>query len=210
MDIEEQSNLLIKIILQDAKKKQDELISKFELEAEEIKKMAIKAADVIKSKSQKGSFSSKIKTLSTREISKAELKSKFEIANYKEEMLGNILSNIQDLLSKISSDEQYLLILKNLIIDGIKRLKGFSENNFILYLSHEDSKLIDNKLLAEIKNYAGGTLVIETKDSSIVTGVLVRKDNEPLIYDNSLNGIMKRERDNLFNMANNMLWSEIS
>jgi len=172
--------------------------------------MAIKAADVIKSKSQKGSFSSKIKTLSTREISKAELKSKFEIANYKEEMLGNILSNIQDLLSKISSDEQYLLILKNLIIDGIKRLKGFSENNFILYLSHEDSKLIDNKLLAEIKNYAGGTLVIETKDSSIVTGVLVRKDNEPLIYDNSLNGIMKRERDNLFNMANNMLWSEIS
>ena len=209
MSIKEQSDLLIKVILQDAKKQQNEIILKSKQALGEIKKIATDTAQMIKSKSQKPFFSHTINAKALQEISKAELNSQLEIANFKKKILDDILLNIHDLLSKTKSDEQYPVILKNLIIDGIKNLKGPDRGNYILFLSLDDKNRIDKKVLAEIEALMGVTIDIGSFDSSIEAGVLVQKKNEALVYDNSLNGIMKRQRDNLNNMANNMLWSEI-
>lgn len=195
--------------MQDAEKKQNEIILKSEQVSERIKKIANDTAQVIKSKSQKPFFSHKINTKAMREISKAELYSRIEITNFKKKMLDDILSNIQDLLYKIKSIEQYPYILKNLIIDGIKNLEGLGGSKYVLSLSPDDKNLIDLKALAEIEDSMGVTLEIESSDSTIKAGVLIKKKNEYLVYDNSLDRIIKRQKDNLINMANNMLWSEM-
>lgn len=124
-------------------------------------------------------------------ISQVNQDSKRKIMNAKEEVINKCFKKAQEKLSKIEKKD-YQKIIEVLINKGKKRISG----KIKVYISRESDKKFVEKI----------GLKLAGKIESI-GGIILTSDDSKITIDNTFEGILKREKEEIRNKIGKMLFS---
>ncbi|MDZ7859140.1 MAG: V-type ATP synthase subunit E family protein [Candidatus Krumholzibacteriota bacterium] len=175
-------------ILDKAEKTASEIIEKAEEEKDRIIKEIIAEAE------QKG------ETERRRELSGVQIEIKRAKLKIREDVIANVMEKVKESLEKVREESSYPVILKDMIVEGIKALDGKS---FFVLVDGRDFHIMKKEVIpavrAELKGELENVEIRELEEDSL-GGVKVGVPGGNVVYDNRFEARMYRLRDDIRNM----------
>lgn len=199
--------ILARVIIDDATREAENIIEKAKDESQSIKEKGIVAARELKIHAESNSFHARLACKKAKSIALAEFKARSEILRYKEEEINRILQQIQMEFFALPHNEEYPKILKRLIIDSLEALRGEGEE-FIFRINASDRSILSESEIHEIGKTTGNHLAMDQTPAEIIGGVIVMRKDYRVIYDNSLESIFERKRQQMRYMAAECMFGE--
>ncbi|EHP89067.1 V-type proton ATPase subunit E [Methanotorris formicicus] len=185
-------------IMDDAKKKADEIIKKAEEEASVILKNAEEEAEkrknTILKKGEKDAEMTK-----NRIIAEAKLTAKRMILEEKEKIIEMAIEKLREDLAKLPEKPEYKGILEKMIKNGAVSLGG---GELIVQLNERDMGLVEDEVLwkleKEIEEAAGKVTILKKGEPvKIIGGCIISTADGLKILNNSLEAVFERDMENI-------------
>jgi V/A-type H+-transporting ATPase subunit E len=182
-EIKKEAQKEIDSILSEAKERFLQRLNNGKEESEQIYKQIISKAQVEAELSEK-----KILSEVTFQIKKIELEAK-------EEIINEALKCVDKKKKIFSASKRYAEVLKQFIIEGVLNLE---ESQVKITVNNADKKIVDKKFVSAVekeldKKYSFKTKInLNTKETIDDLGVIVKSQNERIVFDNTFNTRMKR------------------
>lgn len=192
--------ILSRVIMDDASREARSLLEKARTESESITEEGIRKAEELKRASMKGKGQMDLLCNKAKAISLAEFQARSEILGRKEEILSEVLRQVQGTFFSLPGHEDYPEILKVLIIHAIAYLKEEGDA-FVCRFNEQDRSVLSPQLLNDLGKKCDRTLSLDTTPADIVGGVIVFRSDFRVLYDNSLEAIFERNRQQMRRMA---------
>lgn len=199
--------ILSRVIMDDAYREAEAILEKARKESESIREKGISISnDLIKlNKSNLSQVSHS--NNSGKLISLAEFRARSEILQRKEEVLKGIILRVQQDFFSLPDRADYADILKKLIIDALRCLKG-EGSEFVCRLNPRDRSLVSSSVFKEIGNEEETDISLDKVPTQSVGGVIVFRSDLRVSYDNSLEAIFERNRQQMRCMAAELIFKE--
>ncbi len=192
-DLEATSRAIIVRAEEEARK----IIEEAKIEAENIINKAKKQAEEIINKEIKN-YLKQLEDEKKQKIAEIKLKVKEDILKIQEELCEEIISELKNRISKLREQEDYKQLLRKLIIESCEALNG---GNLIIKIDTKDCdiefdiKEIENEVKMRTGNETNIKLVYD--DISELGGVIALTIDESMIYDNTLDSIIEKSRNEI-------------
>lgn len=174
-----------KKIMEDAKKKTQEILKSAELESSKITSDTDKQILLL--------MSSELKTVRDRIIGQTELENRKELMQVRENILNDLYKKVEDKIKIIvdsKSDEyDYQKILNNLIIEGVNAIE---DEDFIISANKKDLELLKKNIKKIEKNLEKKTLKLDKNPINVLGGVIIKNSAGNKIYYNTLDGRLEK------------------
>lgn len=163
-------------------------IAEAKKQAEEILAQAAQRVALIKSESEANALKA-IEEHQRRLAAQAQLRARQIRIRHREEVIERVWEEVRARLMNISSPDERLAILKNLLEDAAAQLQSSALE---VQVNAQDQALLTADVLAEIRarlgeKYGLQELRLSSQPADIWGGVLVRSLETPELVDNSLN-----------------------
>jgi len=192
--------ILSRVIMDDASHEARSIIDKARMESESITHEGVCKAEELKRGAMKGKGQIDLLFHKAKAISLAEFQARSEILGCKEEILSGVLRQVQGTFFSLPDREDYPGILKGLIIQAIKYLKEDGDA-FVCRFNARDQSVLTPRILDELGKGCDRVLTLDTTPADIVGGVIVFRSDFRVLYDNSLEAIFERNRQQVRCMA---------
>ncbi|MCK5534202.1 hypothetical protein KAI68_03725 [bacterium] len=182
-EIEKEARKEIDSILSESKERVLQRLNNGKKESEQIYKQIISKAQVESKLLEK-----KILSEITFQIKKIELEAK-------EEIINEVLKCVDKKKKIFSTSKRYPEVLKQFIIEGILNLE---ENQVKIIINKADKKIVDKKFISAVeteldKKYSFKVKIdLTTKEMIDDLGVIIKSQNERIVFDNTFQARMKR------------------
>ena len=200
--------ILSRVIMDDAYREAEAILEKAKKESESIKEKGTDIAnDLIKlNKSNLSQVS--LLSNSGKQISLAEFMARSEILQRKEEVLKGIILRVQQDFFSLPERADYPDILKKLIIDALRCLKG-EGTEFVCRLNPRDRSLLSSSVFKEIGKEEETNISLDKVPIESVGGVIVFRSDLRVSYDNSLEAIFESNRQQMRCMAAEYIFGKV-
>jgi vacuolar-type H+-ATPase subunit E/Vma4 len=138
----------------------------------------------------------------------AEFRARSEILQRKEEVLKRVILRVQQDFFSITGRSDYPDILKKLIIDALRCLKR-EGIEFVCRLNPRDQSLLPASVFKDIGKEAKADVSLDKIPIESVGGVIVFRSDLRVSYDNSLEAIFERKRQQMRCMAAEYIFGKI-
>ncbi len=125
-------------------------------------------------------------------IAAVELEARKQGLLTRERLIAEVWQQVADRLRGVRNEAPYPDLLKRLAREGISALDG---NQFEIIVAPEDRQLITLEFLQELSEQTATTLSLSEESEPEMTGVIVRRADKRVRYDNSLQGILQRQEN---------------
>jgi V/A-type H+-transporting ATPase subunit E len=200
--------ILSRVIMDDANKEAEAILEKAKRESVSIKEKGINIANDLIQKNNIYLFQVKLSKNSGKLISLAEFRARSEILGKKEEILKGILRQIQQKFFSLPERADYPEILKKLIINALRYLKG-EGSEFVCRVNSRDQSLLSASLFAELGKKMERDISLDKTPLDSVGGVIVFRSDLRVLYDNSLEAIFERNRQQMRCMAAECIFGKV-
>jgi len=156
---EKGKELIVKEIIEDARKEADRLVEDAKKRAEEKIMFAKSQAESIVNEAKKKA-DEQINILQKRYISFIELETKKRRMKLRESVFNMVIEKVKQRLRKIINEPEYRSILKRWIYEAAV---GLYENEAIIRTSNEEINMIDDRMLKEIEEKLNENEKLEVK-----------------------------------------------
>ncbi|MCK4533275.1 hypothetical protein KAU39_05765 [bacterium] len=187
-EIKKEAQKKIDSILFEAKERFLQRLNNGKKESEQIYKQIISKTQVEANLSEK-----KILSEITFQLKKIELEAK-------EEIINEVLKCVDKKKKIFSTSKRYSEVLKQFIIEGILNLE---ENQVKITVNKADKKIVDKKFISFVekeldKKYSFKAKInLNTKETIDDLGVIVKSQNERIVFDNTFHTRMERLDDSI-------------
>jgi len=192
--------ILSKVIMDDASRDVRSILDKARTESESITEEGIRKAEELKRGAMKGKGQIDLLCNKAKAISLAEFQARSEILGRKEEILSGVLQQVQKAFFSLPDREDYPEIVKGLIIQAIKYLKEDGDA-FVCRFNERDQSLLSPQIFNDLGKGCDRALSLDTTPADIVGGVIVFRSDFRVLYDNSLEAVFERNRQQMRHMA---------
>jgi len=188
--------ILSRVIMNDAHKEAELIIEKANRESESIRAKGIKTVDELKSET-KNNFGQSIFSINKNKIiSIAEFGAKNEILKQKDKIIENILNKIKQEFFSLTEHKDYPLVLNRLIIESFRYLE-VEDKKFICRVNLRDQSLLSSTVLDKLSKRLNTSLSLDTDPLNIIGGVVLFPPGCRVLYDNSLEAIFERKKEDM-------------
>lgn len=186
--------------MDDASREAKAILDKADIEFAFIREEGIQEAEALRKAAKKGKCQEDLLCNQAKLISLEEFRARSEILGRKEEVLKGILSQIQREFFSLSGRSDYPEVLKKLIRHAISYLKG-EGSMFVCRLNSGDWSLLPASIFRELGKEMKKDISLDKTSVDIVGGVIVLRNDLRVLYDNSLEAIFERNRQQMRCMA---------
>ena len=138
-------------------------------------------------------------------ISLAEFNARTSIWSRKEEILASVFEQVQSDFFSIIEHKDYPLILKRLIIDALAYLKE-EGREFVCRTRAKDQSLLPVAIFEQLSKEHNKNLSLDNTPLDILGGIVLYRSDLRVLYDNSLEAIFTREREQIRCMASKIIF----
>ena len=196
--MENNMQILINVIMEDAFKDAEVILEKAEREAGSIREQALRRQKELLEKNEREENRLDIFFSKAKMISKAELEARREIMHQKELILAKLLNSIKEDFFHLPCETHYSEILQKLVEQGLQFLEG---KEFICQVNKRDQSLLTHSFLLEISRKTGKKITLDTQCLEKSGGVFIKRKDGRVVYDNSLEAIFERRQEELRSVA---------
>ncbi|MBD3307117.1 hypothetical protein GF339_11885 [candidate division KSB3 bacterium] len=181
-------------VLEEAKQQAEEIVTLARREAERILDGAREELNEAYRAEQQHAATQKAKTRYRQIVAAAELEAQKQRLLTQERLITKVLDQVQDRLLQVRETPQYPDLLLSLIREGVENVEG---DQFEIIVDQADRDLITEALLTKLSTDTGATLTLSDNSQSGITGVIIQRADGRVRYDNSLQGILHRQKDRI-------------
>lgn len=200
--------ILKRVIMDDAYREAEAILEKAKSESESIKEKSINKANDLFKLNNSNLAQVLLSNNSGKLISLAEFIARSEILQRKEEVLKGIILSVQRDFYSLPERADYPDILKKLIIDALRYLKG-EGSKFACRVNSRDLSLLSASVFKDIGKKMETDISLDKIPVDSVGGVIVFRSDLRVSYDNSLEAIFERNRQKMRCMAAEYIFGKV-
>ncbi|MGA1844088.1 MAG: V-type ATP synthase subunit E [bacterium] len=200
MEYNQNVEILSRVIMNDAYLEAEAIIEKARSDAASIRENGIITAHNLKHKNIVNVSQVKLSGSKGKVISLAEFRARSEILGRKEEILQGVLWQVQRAFYAVPKREDYPEIVHRLIGHALGVLYQDGEA-FACRTNLRDQALLSAAVMQELSRRYGKRLGLDETPVEITGGVIVYRADFRVLYDNSLEAIFERNRQQMRCMA---------
>ena len=193
-------DILSRVIMDDASHEAMSILEKARMESESITQEGIRKAEELKRTAAKGKGRIDLLCDKAKAVSLAEIEARSEILGRKEEILNEVLGQVQGAFFSLPGGKHYPEVLKGLILHAIGYLKEDGDA-FVCRFSERDRAVLSRQILDDLGKRCERDLSLDTMSADIVGGVIVFRTDLRVLYNNSLEAIFERNRQQIRRIA---------
>lgn len=199
--------ILSRVIMDDASREADAILDKARKESESIKKEGLQKIEELKKEAIKSKGQIDILCDNAKMVSLAEFQARSEILGLKETIIKDILQEVKKLLFALPERKDYPELLKKLICQALKYLES-EGSEFICRVNQRDLSILSSPILKELGAQKDKSISVDESPLDIVGGVIVFRSDLRVSYDNSLEAIFERNRQQMRCMAAELIFEK--
>lgn len=190
--------ILISVIMEDAFQEAKAVLNKAGKEVASIQEKSLKEQDKLLQQNKSSRNQSDMFLARAKMISRAELKARMEIIHQKEAVLGDILDTIRQDFFSLAHHPDYPSILRRLIMKGLEYLEG---NDFTCQVNERDRILLSPQVLGDLSSQTGRKVSLSKYSLKTEGGVIIQRSDGRVLYDNTLEAIISRQKEKMRSVA---------
>jgi len=189
-------DILSRVIMDDAYREAESIIEKAKEECESIRKQGMNTVNDLKNKKNHNLSKVKLSSSHSKLISLEEFRARSEILSCKEEIIKEVLWQIREEFFALPQRGDYPAIMRRLIVHAVRHLKADGEA-FLCRVNSRDRSLLAHDFLDALGRELGKALSLDQETADNVGGVIVLRSDLRVLYDNSLEAIFDRNRQQM-------------
>ncbi|MGA1791197.1 MAG: V-type ATP synthase subunit E [bacterium] len=182
--------------MDDAHREAESIIEKAKEESKSIRKQGMNTVNDLKNKKNHNLSEVKLSGSHSKLISLEEFRARSEILSRKEEIFKEVLWQIREEFFSLPKRGDYPGIMRKLIVHAMRHLKADGET-FLCRVNARDRALLARDFLETPGRELGKELSLDQDYADIVGGVIVLRSDLRVLYDNSLEAIFERNRQQM-------------
>ncbi len=197
--------ILVSVIMEEAFQEAQAIIEKGRKETISIQENSLREQEDLNRQYEENQDQGELVFAKAKRISQVELQVRTDIIYQKELILENLLQTLSWEFYALPHHAKYPSFLKKLFLHALEHLEG---DEFICQLNERDHSLISESLFAEIGCRTGKRITLDKEGLSVEGGVIIKRNDERVLYDNTLEAIFQRCQEHLRSIAAERLFSE--
>jgi vacuolar-type H+-ATPase subunit E/Vma4 len=199
--------ILSRVIMDDASREAEAILDKARKEFESIREEGFRRAEGLKKTAMKSKGQIDLLCDKAKMVSLAEFQARSEILGRKEAIIKEVLQEIQKVFFALPGRKDYPEILKKLTHQALKYLEA-DGNEFICRVNERDHSLLSSSILKDLGEKMDKLLSLDKSPVDIVGGIIVFRSDLRVLYDNSLEAIFERNRQQMRCIAAESIFGE--
>ncbi|MGA1869493.1 MAG: V-type ATP synthase subunit E [bacterium] len=184
-------DILSRVIIHDAYRDAESIRERAKKESKSIKEEGMCKVKGLTYKAKKMLAHAQFSKNNSKIISQAKFKARCEILMQKEHVLEKVIKEFQREFFSLPNQNTYPLIVKCLMIGGLKCLKG-EGSAFVCRANSRDQFLLYSSLINEVKRELNINLSLDKSPLEIMGGVILFDSDFRVSYNNSLEALFQR------------------